>query len=454
VITKCSPRSRVRGVDGRTGQLMEISPGVTACMLFGSRTRTPGPANLPHLESIMWEHVFVPDSASSSQSPAFTVAGLFAGIGGLERGFHLAGARTELLCELWEPARTVLQEHFPGVPVHGDIRKLHELPAADVVAAGFPCQDLSQAGRTAGIHGQESGLVKFLFKLLRNARPRWVVIENVRNMLVLDSGNAMRYLVGELESLDYRWAYRLVDSRFTGVPQRRQRVLLVASQDEDPRTVLFADEASGPEDDWFRTDAYGFYWTEGLRGLGWAKDALPTLKGGSTLGIPSPPAVWIRERSPGNAIVTPSISDAEHLQGFPRGWTLPAAVSGRKSHRWKLVGNAVTVGVAAWLGQRLAAPASPASMMEIELSAAAKWPTAAWGTSGRRWLVPVSMWPEARQYEHLLDALDLDQLTPLSWKAVQGFRSRMEASTLRFDEAFRLAIKEHEEFMRAMPPGR
>jgi hypothetical protein len=58
------------------------------------------------------------------------------------------------------------------------------------------------------------------------------------------------------------------------------------------------------------------------------------------------------------------------------------------------------------------------------------------------------MWPEAQPYDHLLDALDLDQVTPLSWRAVEGFRGRMEQSSLRFDEAFRLAIKEHAEVMR------
>ena len=159
--------------------------------------------------------------------------------------------------------------------------------------------------------------------------------------------------------------------------------------------------------------------------------------------------MWIRERQAGNAIVTPSISDAEHLQGFPRDWTLPAAAIGRAGYRWKLVGNAVTVGVAAWLGQRLATPVPLLPVMEVELSSAAKWPTAAWGSNGRRWVVPVSMWPEVRPYEHLLDALELEHLTPLSWKAAQGFRSRMERSRLRFDEAFKLAIKEHEEVMRS-----
>jgi DNA (cytosine-5)-methyltransferase 1 len=398
---------------------------------------------------MLWEHVFVPDAAITPQSAAFTATGLFAGIGGLELGFHYAGARTELLCEVWEPARAVLRERFPRVPIFGDIRELEELPDTDVVTAGFPCTDLSQAGRTAGIYGHQSGLVKHLFRLLGAAAPRWVVIENVRNMLVLDGGNAMRYLVSQLDELGYHWAYRLVDSRFTGVPQRRQRVLMVASRQEDPRAVLFADDAGEPGDGWFRGDAFGFYWTEGLRGLGWAKDALPTLKGGSAIGIPSPPGVWIRDRQPGNAIVTPGISDAEYLQGFPRDWTLPAATDGRRGHRWKLVGNAVTVGVAAWLGRRLASPGHATLAGQSRLNAGDKWPAAAWGGRGERWLVPVSMWPEAQRYEHLLDALDLGHLAPLSRKAIEGFRSRMEQSSLRFDEAFRLAIKEHAEVMRS-----
>ena len=384
-----------------------------------------------------------------TQGQELTIAGLFAGIGGLELGLHQSGAHTKLLCEVWEPARTVLAEQFPGVDLRGDISDVEELPATDIVTAGFPCQDLSQAGRTAGIQGDQSSLVRYLFKLLRKAHPRWVVVENVRNMLVLDGGNAMKYLVHELEELDYRWAYRLVDSRFTGVPQRRQRVLLVASRDDDPRSVLFTDDAGEPDDDRYASEAYGFYWTEGLTGLGWAKDALPTLKGGSSIGISSPPGVWIRDRQSGSAIVTPSISDAEHLQGFPRDWTLPAAaVTGRPGYRWKLVGNAVTVGVSAWLGKHLVNPATVLPVMEVELSQAAKWPTAAWGSNGRRWMVPVSMWPEVRPYEHLLDSLELEHLTPLSWKATHGFRTRMERSKLRFDEAFKIAIKEHEEVMR------
>ena len=336
----------------------------------------------------------------------------------------------------------MLQTRFPGIELAEDIRDLDHLPDSDVVTAGFPCTDLSQAGRTNGIGGRESGLVEHLFRLLRDARPRWVVIENVRNMLVLDSGSAMHYLVRNLEMLGFQWAYRLVDSRFTGVPQRRQRVIFVASRDEDPTRVLFADDAGEPADDWFRDDVFGFYWTEGLTGLGWARDAVPTLKGGSSIGIPSPPAVWIPNREPGQAVGTPGLHTAEELQGFPRNWTEPAEEVARASVRWKLVGNAVTVGVAKWLGQRLREPGDFDRSCGAQLTGHHRWPTAAWGAAGKRWSVGMSMWPENRPYTHLLDCLD-SEFKPLSKRAIDGFHARMERSRLRFDEQFRLAVKKH-----------
>ena len=173
----------------------------------------------------------------SSSSP-LTVAGLFAGIGGIELGLQESGAEAQLLCEWWEPAQAVLRSRFAGVPVVGDIRDVDRLPDVGLVTAGFPCTDLSQAGRTAGIGGNSSGLVGEVFRLLRDQRAPLLMLENVRNMLVLDKGKAMRFLISELEALGYRWAYRLVDSRFTGVPQRRQRVIFLASQDLDPSSVL------------------------------------------------------------------------------------------------------------------------------------------------------------------------------------------------------------------------
>ncbi|KAB2340891.1 DNA cytosine methyltransferase [Actinomadura rudentiformis] len=378
------------------------------------------------------------------------VAGLFAGIGGLELGLRRGmGAHAAMLCEWWEPAQAVLQDRFPGVPLHDDVQTLQSLPDVEVVTAGFPCTDLSQAGRTAGIEGAASGMVRHLFELLADSGPTWVVIENVRNMLALDGGRAMEYLVSEFERLQFRWAYRLVDSRFTGVPQRRQRVIMLASRTHDPRSVLFSDDVAEPSGERYRDDAHGFYWTEGRRGLGWAKDALPTLKGGSGLGIPSPPALWVRDAEPGRAIVTPSLTDAEDLQGFPRGWTEAAQGFGRSgSARWKLVGNAVTVGVAEWLGRRLGLP--PGTWDDggsLILPRGTRWPAAAWGDKNERWEYPASMWPEVQPYRHLLDVVDQSTMTPLSLRATSGFYGRLQASSLRYDENFALAVKQHAEFM-------
>jgi DNA (cytosine-5)-methyltransferase 1 len=347
----------------------------------------------------------------------------------------------------------VLSSHFPGIKLEDDVRTLRALPSdTELVTAGFPCTDLSQAGRTAGIRGDQSGLVLHVFRLLDQHRPRWLVLENVRNMLPLDEGRAMRYLVCELERRNYSWAYRVVDSRFVGVPQRRQRVLLVASPTDDPRTVLLSEDAGEPDASRYADDAFGFYWTEGLRGLGWARDATPTLKGGSTIGIPSPPGIWIPDAPVGQQLVTPSLEDGEALQGFARGWT-SAAVDprGRKGPRWKLVGNAVTVGVAEWLGRQLASPGSYDDSDALPLKDGQPWPTAAWGSSGRRWRSQLSMWPELRPYTHLRELLREDQLTPLSYRAAAGFLERTQRAKLRFDPDFILDVKRHVEAVAPLP---
>ena len=377
------------------------------------------------------------------------MVGLFAGIGGIEQGFRQTfgdGLQTRLLCDNWVPAQAVLREQFPGVPIHPDVRELERIPAGtDILAAGFPCTDLSQAGMTAGIRGGQSGLISHVFdalRLSRRGRPAWILVENVHNMLALGRGQAMAYLVGELEQLGYRWAYRVVDSRFTGVPQRRRRVILLAGRRDDPRTVLFADDAGEPADDErYRRDAFGFYWTEGLRGLGWARDAVPTLKGGSGLGIPSPPAIWVPHAEPGRKLVVPTVEEAERLQGFPSGWTAAACAAGRAGVRWKLVGNAVTVGVAAWVAARLRHPGEPAAE-SVELDRTA-WPPAAWGDHGQRWRIDISEYPRLAAYTPLAHVVDLASAAPLSHRAAAGFWHRLRQSNLGRTPGFRADIAEH-----------
>jgi DNA (cytosine-5)-methyltransferase 1 len=370
-----------------------------------------------------------------------TVAGLFAGVGGIELGLSQAGFETRMLCEIDPGAAAVLQANF-GLDVDPDIRDLRKLPKVDVVAAGFPCQDLSQAGRTAGIAGGQSGLVAEIFKRLHSRvnGPRWLLLENVPFMLQLQRGKAMRYLVDQLESLGFVWAYRVIDTRAFGIPQRRRRVLLLASRSEDPRLPLLGTSVDEEHVQFSGDELCGFYWTEGSRGLGWAVDALPTLKAGSALGIPSPPAIW----DPTDGSITiPHIKDAERLQGFDAGWTEPATeVCGvRPSHRWKLVGNAVSVPVAQWLGERLLSStgAAPTGLL---LPRGVGWPRAAWGYKGKVYAVDASAFPVRKKRQSLRKFLKYPP-SPLSYRAASGFFNRARVSGLNIDERFLEDVRRH-----------
>ncbi len=383
--------------------------------------------------------------SSPANGRSLSVAGLFAGIGGIERGLRDAGHHAALLCEIDDGASRVLSHRFSDVPLVRDVRELKRLPDVDVVAAGFPCQDLSQAGRTAGIGGSNSGLVGHVFRLLdsRKKGPTWLLLENVSFMLQLDRGRGMRFLVDELEARGYSWAYRVVDTQAFGLPQRRQRVVLLASKSDDPREVLFADDAEPQLPSFSRELWCGFYWTEGLRGLGWAVDAVPTLKGGSTIGIPSPPAIW---NPKADAIFTPDIRDAERLQGFPAGWTEQALEGSgvRPGHRWKLVGNAVSVPMATWVGRRLAKPGTfDEARLAETVRAGVSWPRAACGGAGREpRQVAVSMWPVRRKRTHLSKFLE-HATKPLSHRAAAGFLERANDGNLHFEDGFLEAVGRH-----------
>lgn len=374
------------------------------------------------------------------------VAGLFAGIGGLETGLKRAGHHASLLCEIWEPARAVLSQHFPNVRCETDVRELASLPdETELLVGGFPCQDLSQAGLTAGISGLRSGLVGEVFRLLDGRRVPWVVLENVSFMLQLDKGRGLLTLIEAFEERGYRWAYRVVNS-LSFVPQRRERVLFVATTtDVDPATVILTDEAEpaiGPTD--LNARAHGFYWTEGLRGLGWAVDAIPTLKNGSTIGIASPPAIML----PGGDVVTPDIRDAERLQGFTEDWTRPAEEVGRGSLRWSLVGNAVTVPLAQWLGERLQLPGRYEVERDLELSAGERWPRAARFDGKKRRSVAINAFPRWESREPLADFLRYPG-KPLSARATRGFLGRTERAKLRFADGFQDRLRLHADRMEA-----
>jgi len=385
------------------------------------------------------------DAKSTELARTLSVAGLFAGVGGIEVGLHRSGHLTELLCEIEPAAVAVLATNFPDTPIHHDVSTLASLPAVDVVAAGFPCQDISLAGTRAGLNGARSGLVNEVFRLVERNRPEFLLLENVQHLLRLSSGANIHAILDELERLRYRWAYRVVDTRGFGLPQRRRRVIILASSgDVDPGNVLFStqvipdfDDAIGPLE---RGHTYGFYWTEGKRGVGWARDAVPTIKGGSGLGIPSPPAIF----DPATGFAgTPTIRDAERLQGLEADWTdvtlNDSAV--KAGQRWKMVGNAVSVPLAEWLGRELANPASDFDRSLLSpLNAKRAWPPAAYGDLTSRSAVAISTHVEVACHTPIMEFL-AEPLKPLSKRALTGYVHRARTGTKTFPCGFIEALE-------------
>jgi len=371
-----------------------------------------------------------------------TVGGVFSGIGGLELGFARAGFCSSFLCDVDADACSVLEARFSGVKLHVGIDKLSPLPAVDVLVGGFPCQDLSAVGTRRGITGDRSSIIHKLFDLLEVAarKPEWLVLENVPFMLQLQGGMAIDLIARRLEGLGFSWAYRVVDSRAFGLPQRRRRVFIVATRGSgSPQRVLFADNAAPKPPLLNNMLARGFYWTEGNTGVGWAVDAIPTLKGGSALSIPSPPAIW----SPSDGrIHLPDIRDAERLQGFDEDWTAPTERknSGHGRRRWRQIGNAVSVPVAHWIASRILVPGDFDGKTLSNLELEAKWPYAACGSPrGERFRCNIGEWPFTGETPHLHEFLR-HRGSPISRRAIDGFFQRVRRSSLRLEEGFLEAL--------------
>ena len=374
------------------------------------------------------------------------VAGLFAGIGGFEVGLERNGHVASLFCEFDSAAQAVLRHRFPAVKIIPDIREISELPKnIDLLTAGFPCQDLSSSGLKKGIDGERSSLVGEVFRILKKRRVEWVLIENVHFMLHLKKGAMISDIADNLERLGYNWAYRVLNSKAFGLPQRRHRVFVLASLNHDPRDVLLSDNISDLDAHKpILDDPLGFYWTEGTYSTGLAPDAIPPLKGGSTIGIPSPPAILM----PDGRLGTPDIRDAERFQGFEGDWTIAASDEHRASLRWKLVGNAVSVDAADWIGKKLRSPRVYDSSTDAPIDMKKTWPNAAWSIDGKRYTSRVSTHPVKLSAPSLNNFLKHD-LKPLSARATNGFLKRAHKGSLKFPAGFLETLEQKLETMSA-----
>ena len=161
------------------------------------------------------------------------VASFFSGIGGIDLGLEQAGMQVAFQCEILTFGQTVLKKHWPGVPLISDITKVtgKDIPDVDMFAGGFPCQDLSLAnqGKRKGLEGTRSGLFYKYADLIEEKQPRWVFIENVPGLLNSSKGKDFNIVLSTLDELGYGVAWRVLDAKFFGTPQRRRRTYIVAS---------------------------------------------------------------------------------------------------------------------------------------------------------------------------------------------------------------------------------
>jgi DNA (cytosine-5)-methyltransferase 1 len=155
-----------------------------------------------------------------------TFGSLFAGIGGIDLGLERAGMRCAWQVEIDDYATHVLAKHWPNVPRFRDVRSVgaHNLPAVDMLAGGFPCQDISEAGKRAGIDGNRSGLWSEFARLICDLRPRYVLVENVAELLVRGMGTVL----GNLAEIGYDAEWTSLCAAYVGAPHRRERVFVVA----------------------------------------------------------------------------------------------------------------------------------------------------------------------------------------------------------------------------------
>jgi len=308
---------------------------------------------------------------------------LFAGIGGFDLGFERAGMECAWQVEIDERCREVLAYHWPDVDRSVvDVREARRgrLPAVEVICGGFPCQDVSIAGQRAGLDGERSGLWFEFLRVVQELEPIWVVVENVTGLLSSNGGRDFACVLRGLAECGYVGAYRVFDAQYFGVAQRRRRVFVVGHLGDwsSAAEVLFEREGSpwsvapsretgervaaltksgvgtcGADDNQALAGHLIAYQCQGSN-----VGPMGTIRGGNggmTGGVPFvAQSVAVRRRDGGAMAglvrrLTPR--ECERLQGFPDGWTAVGGMS--DSARYRMLGNAVAVPVAEWIGWRI-----------------------------------------------------------------------------------------------------
>jgi DNA (cytosine-5)-methyltransferase 1 len=334
-------------------------------------------------------------------SKPMVVRSTFSGVGGFELGLERAGMQIASTAEIDAWCRAVLSHYWREAHHYADVRHVAGSPGqTDLLCGGFPCQDLSVAGKRAGLAGERSGLFYEFARIADDLQPQWVLLENVPGLLSSDGGRDFGIVLETLAEIGYGCAWRVLDSRYFGVPQRRRRVFVVGCFGGDCESALLAlCEGSGRdletgECSWqkatggsggriarslnagsrYDLDTEDFVTVSTLQeapGRGYRIDAeaaagghlistgfhmtqepihgeefTPALGTTTTTGMGVNQGKGVRRLTP---------RECERLQSFPDDWTLIPGLRCPDSRRYAAMGNAVTVNVIEWIGRRIAA---------------------------------------------------------------------------------------------------
>tara|TARA_A100001515_G_scaffold127216_1_gene112851 strand:+ start:714 stop:1730 length:1017 start_codon:yes stop_codon:yes gene_type:complete len=162
------------------------------------------------------------------------VLDLFAGIGGFTLGLERAGFTTVAFCEIDSYAQKVLKKNWPGVPIYDDVRQItadrliSDGIRVDVITGGFPCQDISVAGKREGIEGERSGLWTECARLIGELQPRYAIFENVTNLLNGERGDWFKRVLWDISSLGYDAEWHCIPASELGAHHHRDRIWIVA----------------------------------------------------------------------------------------------------------------------------------------------------------------------------------------------------------------------------------
>jgi DNA (cytosine-5)-methyltransferase 1 len=306
-----------------------------------------------------------------------TAASLFAGVGAFELALQQAGVRTVASVEIDPDCRGVLARHFPDTALFHDVtevtgddlRSAGFVPGRGITTAGWPCTGNSRAGLQQGLDDPRSGLWRHVVRVLGEARPRWFIGENVPNLLAVNNGRDFRTILSDLDELGYGVAWRVLDSQFFGLGQRRKRLLLVGCLGDGaaPAEVLLEPDSGGggPAAGWTPEAGHPGGRPGSPRGGSGptARLTVSTLQGGGKRGhridaegaagghlVPVLDGGRIQVRR-----LTPL--EWERLQGLPDNWTRETADGAEQSDsaRYRQVGNTLPVPVVAWVARRIAA---------------------------------------------------------------------------------------------------